>query len=148
MGFLSRGLGFVLALGQDDVALSDAMPPAEATTPTPGSASKASRDDHRHPRLTSSHGGQTLDGSGTAVITFTRTFDTEPSIVITGKTIGGAMPALFDYTLIQANGLYTGVTVKGYKGQAVAVSILGTNVNAFAGNPAGLSFSLIAIQAS
>lgn len=148
MGFFSRGLGFMLALGQSDVELSDSMPPPEATSPTPGSAAKASRDDHRHPRLTSSHGGQVLDGSGTAVITFTRTFDVEPSIVITGKTMAGSMPSLFDYTLIQANGLYTGVTVKGYKGQAVNVALLGINVNAFAGNPAGLPFSLIAIQAS
>lgn len=148
MGLFSRGLGFVLSLSAPDIELSDSMPPPEATAPSPGDSSKASRDNHRHPRLTSSHGGLVLDGNGTAVVTFTRTFDTEPSIVITGKTVAGNMPAAFDYTLIQANGVFTGVTVKGYKAQAVNVALLGVNVNAFGGNAAGLGFSLIAIQAS
>jgi len=149
MALFGRGLGFYLPfLSAPEMELSDSTPPPEATQATPGMGSKASRDDHRHPRLTSSHGGLVLDANGTAVITFTRTFDTEPSIVITGKTAAGAMPASFDYTLIQANGLFTGATVKGYKGQVVNVALLGVNVNAFGGNAAGLGFSLIAIQAS
>lgn len=151
MGLFSGGLGFrMLPWFSPDMELSDTLPTSEGVVPAAGSGAKVSRDDHAHMRLTSSHSGLTLDASGVAQIIFTRTFANEPAINITPFMAAGATQpqVIVPTSYVMSNGLYTGVNVKGFQAQAVAVSILGVNVNAFGGNPAGAKFTLVALQVS
>lgn len=64
--------------------LSDTPPVSEVTTAAAGSAMKTSRDNHAHPRLTSST-WHTTDATGQATVIFTRTFSVKPSVVCTAE---------------------------------------------------------------
>lgn len=113
--------------------------------------------DHKHPRLTSAT-LVTLDGSGLATATFTRTFANMPSVDLTAIVPGGTQPvALQVESWVMTGADYSGCVVRGYRGQTTslaAVTVLGVSVavggqtlNAFAAAP-GVMVSVIALQNS
>ncbi len=146
------GLSFRLPFmgGKVPTPLSDTPPDPESTSARAGAMTEASRADHAHPRLTSSHSGLVLNASGVLAVTFTRSFTQKPSIVLTPVVpVGETQPtvlAVQSYTGSAGN--WTGCTVRGWKAQIVSVSILGVNVNALGGSAAGSEFTLIALQVS
>lgn len=77
------GLGLGGGMTASQVAalmLSDATPVAENKAPSPGTAPRATREGHTHPRL-SSVTTQPTGANGTTRVTFTRTFDKMPCVV-------------------------------------------------------------------
>lgn len=128
--------------------LSDQAPQPEATAGQAGATPRASRDTHQHPRLTSSHGDLTLGGDGTLTVTYTRTFDKAPAVVLVPETIAGQGPVVLTYEHIKSGALWTGCKVTGYKAAPVTVGVLGLVVNAFGGSAAGAKFSLVAVASS
>lgn len=148
MGMFGTPFFKLLPVFSSSVDLSDSMPTAEVTAGAAGGADKASRGDHAHPRLTSSHSGLVLDGGGQLPVTFTRTFTTKPAIVVTPVSAAASPPVMVVKSFTMANGLYTGCVIQGWQAQAVTVSILGATVNAFSGNASGVEFTLTAIQTS
>lgn len=133
--------------------LSDALPPAEAVAATAGATALASRDSHRHPRLTSAT-NETLGASGETTVTFTRTFAAMP--VLACMLIEGAnnQPVMFKVkSWVQDGSLnYTGCVIKGYRAQTVpqnlATLLLGGVFDLFNGSAVGAQFACIALQAS
>lgn len=128
--------------------LSNVAPVSEATAALAGAMDTASRGDHRHPRLTSSHGDQVLAADGTLTITYARTFDKAPSVTPTPETIAGQGPVVLTYEHIKTGALWTGCKVTGLRAAPVTVSILGAVVNVFSTPAAGAKFSLLAVQSS
>jgi len=137
--------------------LSDAPPMGEAGTPSPGIAAQATRQDHRHPRLSSSTSG-TTNGSGEATVVFTRTFDTQPSVIpcaIENNT--NPVPA-FKVKAFQMNaGKYTGCTIYASRARALpalsGILLVGPLITALAGflpeePAANMGFTIVALQAS
>lgn len=137
--------------------LSNDMPISEATTATPGAVAKATRPDHRHPRLTSVQ-RVTLDANGLAIVTYTRTFTAKPGVVLTAINPSGRTVFLEVVSDTQSGGLYTGCTVKGVRSAQIAglgsIVLLTTLITALTtydptGAPAsGVEVSVIAIQPS
>lgn len=126
------------------------------------------REDHQHPRLTSTTYA-TLDNVGQAVVAFTRPFANKPGVVLTETDAN-----VNDQPLVtrvvgwtrDASGNYIGCTIKGSRAQilptVVAVSgiltavITGvnalvsalTNFNVFGGMAVGATVSVIAVARS
>lgn len=150
--------------------LSDQMPVTEAVAAQPGSGSRASRDDHRHPRLTSATVA-TLSASGEATVTFTRVFATQPCMDLTYVEETDNPPVILKVKSWVRDGSnnYTGCVVKGYRGQVLPtlapmsgvltlltqvisgvntlVSTL-TGFNSFGGSAANIPITVIALQQS
>lgn len=115
--------------------------------------------DHQHQRLTSAS-VVTLDGSGEATVTFTRTFATEPAAAITPiGAYGTETPMGVVASWIKTGPLWTGAVVKGVKPTSQAllgVTVLGISVVAggqtvtpqFTSPASGARFSCIFLQAS
>lgn len=127
--------------------------------------------DHQHPRLTSTTYA-TLDASGQATVTFSRTFLNKPGINLTeADATGSTQPLVLRGLAWQrdGNGLYTGVTIQGQRAQMLptinplsgTITLLGslitgvntvfaqlTNYNIFGGSAAGASVSCIAVARS
>jgi len=146
-----------LAALKDKVAQ---IPTPATTTPksemTGGSVGATSGQfalaDHQHPRLTSTTYA-TLGTDGTATVTFTRTFVNKPGVVLTEVDAAGQQPlSCVVTTFTQSNGLYTGCTIKGFRGQALpaVIALLGalTNFSVFAGPASGAVVSVIAVARS
>ncbi len=135
------------------IPLADQNPSAEAGTAKPGIMDMGSRADHVHPRLTATATG-TLNSSGEATVTFTRTFPTKPGLTLTYAETADGQPVVFKVkTWTQdGNGNFVGCVIKGYRAQAIPTNLvtllLGGVFNLFAGSPTGVEFSLIAVQAS
>ena len=133
--------------------LSNMPPIGEAGVPLAGVMEEASRGDHRHPRLSATATG-TLNGSGEATITFTRTFAAKPAFNCNYVEAADAQPVAFKVkTWTQdGGGNYTGCVIKGYRSQVVPTNLvtvlLGGVFNLFAGNANGVEYSFIAIQQS
>lgn len=132
--------------------LADTPPMGEAGTPQAGTGAKATRQDHRHPRLSSTASG-TLNASGEATIVFTREFTAKPSVIVTLVEATEGQPVTFkvkSWTMTGAN--YTGCVIKGYRAQTIPTNLvtllLGGVFNLFAGSVTGAEFTLIAIQPS
>lgn len=108
--------------------------------------------DHRHPRLTSVT-KSTLDGSGLATVTFTRSFATEPGVVLTAIAPGGTQPVTLQVqSWVQSGSDYTGCIIKGYRAQTLpaVIALLSALINydIFAGSASGVGVSVIAVQVS
>lgn len=140
------------------ILLSDATPDPEITNGAPGSVTSATRADHKHPRLTSTNAA-TLDGSGEASITFTRSFTSKPMIAFSYEELTDNPPVVFKIkSWTTSSGNYVGAVVKGYRAGSTtltAVTVVGVSVavgsqtvNPFNGSAAGVAFMVIALQAA
>lgn len=139
--------------------LSDQMPMSEAVAGMPGNAGLASRANHAHARLTSAT-VQSLNSSGEATITFTRTFPSKPAMACLLHETADAQPVSFKVKSFTQDdkGNYVGCTVKGYRSALLptlsGIALLTGLVNAlasfnvFSGNASGAEFSCIALQVS
>lgn len=137
----------------EPVRLSSAPPSGEANAATAGAMLVASRGDHIHPRLTSSHGDQVLGTDGTLTIAYTRTFDKAPSVTPTAETpASGTLPPTLTYkhvtTVVGGVTTWTGVIVTGTRPGPVTVGLLGVAVIQTTVAAAGAKFSLLAVQSS
>lgn len=156
---------------------ADAAPKAESTSPAIGSDMKYAREDHQHPRLSSTTIGA-IASNGTATVSFTRTFPSAPGMVITeipGTAPPQTMPATFkveswvrEAMTPTPSGAYTGAVIRAWRSQvlptqtALSLTALLTGViagvntliasltgfNVFGASVAGTAFSCIAIQRS
>lgn len=149
---------------------STATPRSEAVGGAPGTLGNimVAKDDHQHPRLTSTTIA-TLAANGLATVTFTRTFVNQPGLNLTEVDATAGMQALvlrgLDW-VTNAQGAYTGVTIQGMRAQPLptltgvsgllSAVITGVNsianaltgFNVFGGSAAGAKVSVIAIQRS
>ncbi len=128
-------------------------PLSEATGGSAGASPQMfSMGDHRHPRLTSVT-KSTLDGSGLATVTFTRSFANEPGVVLTPIAPGGTQPVMMQVQSWTMNaGLYVGCVVKGYRSRPLpsVIALLSAllNYDMCAGDASGVGVSVIAVQVS
>lgn len=134
------------------VPLSNNPGLTEAGAGQAGTMPMASRGDHTHPRLSATANG-TLNGSGEATVTFTRSFPGKPAVIITYVEASEGQPLVFKVkSWVQAGGTYTGCVIKAYRSQTVpqnlATLLLGGVFNLFAGSASGVEYNLIAIQPS
>ncbi|GKS86488.1 hypothetical protein AVMA1855_20070 [Acidovorax sp. SUPP1855] len=137
----------------NSISLSDSMPPAEAISAAPGVGSQASRDDHKHPRLTSVAWGVT-DASGEVSYSFTRSFANKPGVDFTYEENANNQPIIFKVKswVTNVNGEYVGATARGYRLQTLPTTLtlitqlIGFSVSINA--PAGINVSCIAVQTS
>jgi hypothetical protein len=119
----------------------------------------ASRDDHKHPRLSSAT-VQTLDANGEAVVAFTRSFAALPAVTCLLYESSDAQPVVFKVKAWtrDAQNNYTGCTIKGVR-SSILPSLSGVtlltgliaalaNFNVFGGSAAGAQFCCLAIQPS
>lgn len=133
--------------------LADSAPPAEATAANAGSGGQGSRWDHQHPRLTSVGTG-TLNASGEATVSFTRTFDAMPGMTCFLVEAADNPPVMFKVKswVQDGNGKYTGCVIKGYRGLLLPASLTLVTAlasfNVFAGVASGAAFTYIAVQQS
>lgn len=144
------------------IVLADTIPPNESLTGAIGAGVKGARNDHSHPRLTSVTGLHTLDVNGEVQVDFTRTFPVgvnPPGVVCLLVEAVDQPPIFFKVkNFIQSGGIYTGVIIKGYRGQTLpllsGIVLVGplvtalSNFNPFGGNPAGATFTCIAVMSS
>ena len=149
-----------------------ATPKSEMTGGSVGGVpTRYAREDHQHPRLTSTTYA-TLGSNGQAVVSFSRTFVNKPGLNLseTDAAAGTQPLVLRGLGWVQdANGLYTGVTIQGSRAQLLpALSPLSTlltlvsgvvtgvnglvtmltNYNVFGGSAAGATVSVIAVARS
>jgi hypothetical protein len=153
------GFGAAPTMAQLAAILSNASPPGEGVNSAPGQAGMAARGDHVHPRLTSAT-VQSLDATGAAAITFTRSFSVKPCVTFTLYEADELMPVVFKVKgwTRDANGNYTGCSVKGYRAAllpamngvtlAAGVTSALASFNVFMAVPAAVEFSCIALQPS
>jgi hypothetical protein len=153
------GFGSAPTMAQLQTILTSTAPAPEAVTPEAGAGSRAARDDHQHPRLTSAT-VQALDASGVATVAFTRSFAALPAVTCLLYEASAAQPVVFKVKgwVQDANGNYTGCTVQGYRasilpalsGIALLTGLVGAlaNYNVFGGSAAGAQFCCIALQPS
>lgn len=135
--------------------LADTPPAAEAVQPGAGSAEKASRNDHVHPRLTSAS-RVTLDANSTAVVTYTRSFVKAPCVVPTPLNPSGRPVIVEIISDTMTGGVYTGCVLRGSRSQALptisgllaAVTTALSNFDPFAASASGVEVSVVAIQQS
>lgn len=154
--------------------LGSATPRSEAVAPTAGAAQVASRDDHRHPRLTSTTQATIATGN-TASVMFTRSFVNEPGIdyqelpptadtttPTAADTNANAQPTNSKVvawmkgptTLLPdaAATDYTGCVVRVWRSQTIPTNLvtllLGGVFNLFAASVVGTRFSIIAVARS
>ena len=162
------------------LAQVDAIMPKPATTaPQPektgaalgDQAGKFAREDHQHPRLTSTTYA-TLDSGGMATVTFTRTFTNKPGVNMTETDVAAnAQPLVLRVQswVQDGQGAYTGCVIRGSRAQllptlnslsglitlvsGVVTGVNGivaqlTGYNIFGGSAAGASVSVIAVARS
>lgn len=134
------------------VPLANSAPTAEAVSASPGSMDMASRADHTHPRLTATATG-TLNASGEATITFTRSFASKPAVTVLYVEATDNQPVVFKVkSWTMTGGNYTGCVIKGYRSQTIpqnlATLLLGAIFNLFAGSASGVEYSMIALAPS
>lgn len=136
--------------------MSNATPSAEVTGGASGASTAIPRDDHSHPRLTSTTMATIATGS-TVQVNFTRTFVNKPGMVMTeieGDTSASAQPAIFKVQswVQDGGGLYTGAVVKVWRAQVIpqnlATLLLGAIFNLFAASVVGTTFSVVAVARS
>lgn len=144
---------------------------AEKIGASMGTQARYAREDHQHPRLTSTTYA-TLDSGGVATVTFSRAFANKPGVNLTETDVAtGAQPLVLrviSWTQ-DANGAYTGCTVSGRRAQVLPTinplsgtltlltgvitgvnTIVGqlTGYNIFGGSAAGATVSVIAVARS
>jgi len=164
-----------LSLGDVEAILpkpATTTPSAEALGGNPGTdPAKYAQEGHQHPRLTSTTYA-TLDGSGQATVTFSRSFANKPGINLTetDATTGSQPLVLRGIAWVQdGSSRYIGVTIQGQRAQMLPTinplsglltlvsgvvtgvnTIVGqlTGYNIFGGSAAGATVSVIAVARS
>jgi len=163
----------------DITSIQNAIPKPASTAPlsektgaaTGAVTTRYALEDHQHPRLTSTIYA-TLDGSGQATVTFSRTFVNKPGLNLTETDATSASQPLVLRGLSwvrDGNGLYTGVTIQGQRAQMLpqinplsgAITLLSglltavnsvfaqlTSYNIFGASASGATVSVIAIARS
>lgn len=155
----------------DDIKVpepSAIAPMPEAIAPQAGARTPYAREDHQHPRLTSTTYA-ILGANGQATISFSRTFVNKPGLNLTETdAVSTTQPLVLRGLAWQRDdqNRYTGVIIQGQRArmlpQITAVSgllsavIIGvnsivaalTNFDVFAGNAAGATVSVIAVARS
>ncbi len=111
-----------------------------------------SRDDHQHPRLTSTTMA-TIGPANTVTVTFTRNFINAPGIVFTEINGAATQPAVFKVeSWVMTGSLYTGCVVRAYRSQTVPQNLvnllLSAVFNIFGASASGTVFSCIAVARS
>lgn len=139
--------------------LASSMPLSESKIPVIGAGEAAARNDHQHPRLTSTTLA-TLDANNEALVTFTRTFTGKPGLSCMFEESADGMPISFKVKswVTDGSGLYTGCVIKGYRATLLptmsGIILIGplisalSNLNIFGGSAQGISVSIIAVQQS
>lgn len=132
--------------------LSNNPPPTEAVTPAAGAGTKAARDDHKHPRLSSAV-VTTLGPQGEVDVVFTRSFSVMPAVNCLLIETPDNQPVVFKVKSWARSGPdYIGCTIKGYRMQTLPpVLTLLTQLLSFniaGGQAAGAQFCCVAIQPS
>jgi hypothetical protein len=131
--------------------LSNLQPTSEAVSATIGSSVMAARADHAHQRLTSST-RVTLDASGLATVTYTRTFSAPPVLSCLAINPTGRPVTVEQVSDIKTGALWTGAQIHGYRTQnlpAVITLLSGLiNYDVFGASAAGVDVNVIAIQPS
>lgn len=151
--------GSAPTMAQLQAILTNTVPAPEAVTPEAGAGSRAARDDHQHPRLTSAT-VQVLDANGVATVAFTRVFAALPAVTCLLYEATNGQPVVFKVKgwVQDANGNYTGCVVQGVRASLLPtlsgiVLLTGlltalSNLNVFGGSAAGAQFCCIALQPS
>lgn len=139
-------------LPQLQALLSNNAPPSETVAPAAGAGSMASRDDHKHPRLSSAI-VSVLGAAGEVDITFTRQFTAMPAVVCLLIEMPDNQPVVFKVKNWIMNGPnYAGCTIKGYRMQTLPSPLtLLTQLISFnivGGVAVGAQFCCLAIQPS
>lgn len=149
---------FVTPLQMQDF-LGNNTPSSEIVAGAAGTAPLASRDDHKHPRVSSAT-VQVLDAAGVATVNFTRPFAALPAVTCLLYEASAGQPVVFKVRnwVQDGNGNYTGCVVQGYRASilpALSGIVLLTglltalaNYNVFGGSAAGAQFCCIALQPS
>jgi hypothetical protein len=131
--------------------LSDMTPTSEAVAGAVGNSVMAARADHAHARLTSST-RVTLDASGLATVTYTRTFTAPPVLSCLAINPTGRPVTVEQVSDLKTGALWTGCTIHGYRAQnlpAVITLLSGLiNYDVFGASAAGVDVNVIAIQPS
>lgn len=139
------------------VQLSNSLPVSETTAGAVGSTSVAAGAGHIHPRLTSAN-YVTLDGSGLATYTFTRTFTVQPAVATIPINVGARQVVMEIVSFVKTGELWTGVNLKGSRAQVLPVLtgivLIGPLVSAlssfdvFGGSASGVEVAVIALMPS
>jgi len=133
--------------------LSNNNPQSEKMLALPGSGSTASRNDHAHPRISSTT-AHVLGANNEATVVFTREFDGIPGTDFMWQELADNPPIIFKVKswTINGSGKYTGCVVKAYRSQPIPQNLvsllLGGVFNIFAGSAVGVNFTAIALQQS
>lgn len=132
--------------------LSSELPASEAVSATGGVMAEGSRADHVHPRLTSATIA-TLDASGKATVTFTRSFAVEPCPILAAIATGASQPTTVEVeSWVKTGALWTGAVVKGYRAQRLpaVLTLLSALVNydIFGATAANTRVSCVFLQPS
>lgn len=102
------------------VQLTTNPPMSEAVVGAAGGGGTAARDDHQHTRITSST-RVTLDGSGVASVTYTRTYPTKPGVSLIAINPAGQPIVLEVVSDTFVGGVYTGCVIKGSRSRVLPV---------------------------
>lgn len=136
--------------------LSDAAPKPETNASgVAGTDTKVPKADHQHPPVRSAT-VVTLNASGTAVVTYTRSFDSPPCFVPVAINPSGRPVQVEVVSDIQdANGKYIGANIRGYRSQLLpslsGIVLLGNlitaigNFDVLGGSAAGVQIRFVAL---
>lgn len=156
---MDSGFSTPVSMATLQALLSNDPPPSETVSPLAGAGGMASREDHRHPRLSSAT-IQTLNASSEATITFSRTFSTMPAVVCLLYEASDSQPVVFKVKswTQDAQGNYTGCVIRGFRSSILpslsGILLIGplisalASFNVFGGSAAGAQFCCLAIQPS
>lgn len=137
----------------NQVELANTPPVSENVTAVTGGGTRAARNDHRHERISAAQWG-TTGSNGEATLNFTRVYTNKPAIDLSYEELADNQPIIFKVKswVMNGNGEYVGVTVKGYRLQTLPSTItlltalinFSVTINA----PAGIQVSVITLQQS
>lgn len=154
-GPVSYPFQYPTTVSASDVAaalLGNNVPPPEGVVGTPGTMPVASRNDHAHERLTSTHPTLALDATGKRSVLYSRTFDREPAVIPVAKTPASGVQAptlTYEHVFNVVNGknVYTGCIITGVRPGPV-VQVLGLSVLSASVPAANAEFNVVAIATS
>jgi hypothetical protein len=156
---MDSGIGVAVTLSTLQQLLTNIDPAPEAVAAMPGTGQMASRDDHKHARLSSAT-VSTLNASSEATVSFSRTFAAVPCVQCMLVEAADNQPVVFKVKqwVQDAQSNYIGCIVRGYRSSILpslsGVLLIGplisalANFNVFGGSASGAQFCCLAIQPS
>lgn len=156
---MDAGIGVAITQEQLQQILTNIAPSSEAVAAGPGTGNMASRDDHKHPRLSSAT-VSTLNASSEATLSFSRAFTTVPCVQCLLIEAADNQPVVFKVKswVQDAQNNYTGCVIRGYRSSILpslsGILLIGplisslANYNVFGGSASGAQFCCLAIQPS